>query len=370
VKTALVVGGGASTGRAIIEELQARDYNVSVFNRGGHNEGLSTDLEFIKGDPHFAGSIRDGLRGRTWDVAVVTYGRVQLFAEELRGQVGQLVTISGTPVVATRVGLPFTEDDPLVATANEPAGMRKIATKIATAEAAVLHGSAAGHYAGSVVRYPYVYGPHAVVPMEWHVIKRCLDGRRRWIVRGGGLAVTGRCASPNAAALVGRAIDRPIVASGKVYHAADDHQFTQREWIEMLAALMGHEFEYVDIPASVAPLTSSSTPLAGENVFVLNEADLASGRLRHHVPTAAKARAELGYSQTVDPLEWMGKAIEYQLAHPPAIDGSHPSFGPLDFDYGAEDELLRWWDATTAQAPPTGPAVERGHAYEHPKSLA
>ena len=59
MSTALVVGGSAATGRAIIEELKNRGYEITVFNRGTRNDGLSRDLEFVRGDPHFAGSVRD-----------------------------------------------------------------------------------------------------------------------------------------------------------------------------------------------------------------------------------------------------------------------------------------------------------------------
>ncbi|HVW40958.1 MAG TPA: hypothetical protein VHC18_06385 [Amycolatopsis sp.] len=366
-KTALVVGGSAATGRSIIDELRARGFDVTVFNRGSHNEGLDPELEFIRGDPHFVESVRAGLAGRTWDVAVVSYGRVQIFADELRGRVGQLITVSGMPVVASRAGLPLTEDDPPVTSANEPVGLAKIASKIAAVESAVLRCSSEGHYAGSVVRYPYVYGPHAVVPMEWHIVKRCLDRRRKWILRSGGLAVVGRSASPNAAALIGAILDRPDVAAGNIYHAADGRQYSQREWIDIIASLMGHEFEYVDIPASIVPLDSSSAPLAGEHLIVLNQRNLTAGILHHHVSTAEKARADLGYTEKVDPLDWMAKTVEYQLAHPPATDGSHPSLCPLDFNYPAEDELLTWWDTVVARAPTPGPAVTRPHPYDHPK---
>lgn len=367
MSTALVVGGSAATGRAIIEELRSRGYAVTVFNRGSRNDGLGDDLEFVTGDPHFADSVRDGLAGRSWDLAVVTYGRARVLAEELRGRVGQLVTVSGMPVVRGHPGVPLTEDDPVVCRDDAPQGLAGIAPKIAATEQAILRASAAGHYLGTVVRYPYVYGPYSVVPMEWHVIKRCIDGRARWALRDGGLALTGRCASANAAALIGTVIDHPATAAGSVYHAADDRQFSDREWIETIAALVGHEFEYADIPPVVAPLGWSCAPMAGEDPFALAESDISRGRIRHHLPSAEKARAELGYSEKVDPVAWMGKTVEFLLAHPPAADGSASSMSPLDFDYDAEDELLAWWDRMLATSPMAGRPVARGHAYEHPK---
>lgn len=364
----LMVGGGAATGRAILEELSGRDLDITLLNRGGHNEGLDPDLELIRADPHFRDSIHEALGQRRWDIAVVTYGRVSHFAEELRGRVDQLVTVSGTPVVAGGGSVPLTERDAVVTEDDEPVGMTKIGRKIAVAEQEVLRGSVEGHYASTVVRYPYVYGPHAVVPMEWHVLQRCLDGRRRWPLHDGGLSVVGRCAAPNAAGLVGAVIDQPGVARGQIYHAADDRQLTQRQWIETLAGFMGHEFDFVDIPPSVAPLDTSAVPMTGELLFVLSRSEQARGILRHHVASAEKARTDLGYTQRVDPVEWMATTVEYELAHPPAVDGSHTSFSPLDFNYDAEDALLAWWDSVVARAPTPAPPVSRGHAYEHPKA--
>ena len=63
-------------------------------------------------------------------------------------------------------------------------------------ERVVLGAHEQGHYVATVMRYPYVYGPYSVIPAEWHVIQRVLDGRRRWAMPGGGLAISTRCAAP------------------------------------------------------------------------------------------------------------------------------------------------------------------------------
>src|SRR5690606_21766104 len=122
--------------------------------------------------------------------------------------------------------------------------------------------------------------------------QRCLDGRRRWPLHNGGLNIVGRCASPNAAGLIGAVIDRSDVATGQIYHAADDRQLTQRKWIETLAELMDHEFDFVDIPPSIVPLHSSAIPMSGESLFILNDFEYTHGSLRHHVPSAEKARTD------------------------------------------------------------------------------
>ena len=62
-------------------------------------DSVSAEVEHIRGDPHFAESIRNDLADRAWDVAVVTYGRIRLIADHLAGRTDRLVTIGGWPVL-------------------------------------------------------------------------------------------------------------------------------------------------------------------------------------------------------------------------------------------------------------------------------
>src|SRR3546814_13132089 len=64
------------------------------------------------------------------------------------------------------VGVPTTEDTPYEAAENAPAGLGGILPRIAETERAVLKAGEQGAFRASVVRYPYVYGPHAVAPPE------------------------------------------------------------------------------------------------------------------------------------------------------------------------------------------------------------
>lgn len=367
-KTALLVGGTAATGRAIIAELQARGYEVTLYNRGRFNHTLDLPgLRFITGDPHFRETIQADLRGRDWDVVVATYGRTRLLAEALTGRTGHFVAVSGTPVCRLGRGVPMHEDDPTADAQTGPANMAAIVPKIARTEQEILALGRAGGFAATIVRYPYVYGPHSLVPVEWHVIQRVRDGRRRWALAGGGLQLTGRCAAPNAAGVIGAALDRPAVAAGRVFHAGDLRQFTQRQWVALIAGMLGHDFEFVDIPPSVAPVGSSAIPMAGEFLFSQSAASIAAGALEHNVALPLLAERDLGYRERVDPLDWLQRTVEYWLAHPYTVPpGDVAPLGGADFDYAAEDALLDWWDGTLARAPAFGQPIRRGHPYDHP----
>lgn len=247
MKTALVVGGTAATGQPIVDEVTRRGYEVTIYHRGEHEVPGVADLPHIHGEPHFAETIAHDLHGGQWDLVVATYGRIRLLAEALIGKTGRLITVGGTPVVKRFPGVPGFERDGYVEPGNG------LVDRMIETEQTVLRGQAEGHYISTVVRYPYVYGPYSIIVPEWHVIQRARDGRTRWIAPGGGLGLSTRCAAPNAAHLIGLAIDHPEVAGGQIYQAGDDRQYTFREWTEMITRLLDHDFEFVDIPWSVLP---------------------------------------------------------------------------------------------------------------------
>ncbi len=366
MKTALLIGGTAATGVAIAAELRERGYAVTIYHRGTHEVDELNDLEHIHGDPHHRETIAADLGKRSWDVTVATYGRIRYLAEALRGRTGQLVSVSGMPVVGAVAGVPTTERDPYENLADAPAGLKNLLPRIIDTERAILQAHAAGDFVGTVVRYPYVYGPHSVVPMEWHVIRRVLDRRRQWILQGAGLAISGRCAAPNAARLIGLALDQPRIAGGEIYHAADSRQFTQREWIGLVAAALNHEFQYVDIPSSIVPLGVSAVPMAGEFNWV-RSTDVKAGILRHVVVSSEKARSELGYADAVTAEDWIRRTVQYWIENPPVIDGLEGRFRPEEFDYDAEDRLLAFWRIVVRRAPDVGVSLDRAHPYDHPK---
>lgn len=365
-KTALVIGGTAATGAAIVAGLRRRGYAVTIYHRGTHELPGQDDLEHIHGDPHQRDSIAADLAGRSWDVTIATYGRVRYIADELRGRTGHLVTISGTLVLGATHGVPTFEDEAYESPENAPAGIGKLFPRIAATEQAILAAHQRGDFAATVVRYPYTYGPHAVAPLEWHVIQRVLDGRKRWAVHSGGLGLSARCASPNAAEVALLALDNSDVAGGEIYHAADSVQYTQREWIKATAATMGHMFEFVDIPPAIVPLGSTAIPLAGEYSWI-RSGDVQTGLIRHQILSNRKVRDDLGYADVVSPLDWLRVTVEHWLAHPPLIDGANGRLGPREFDYAAEDALLGWWDDVVRDRPDFGRPMVRAHPYAHPK---
>ena len=270
------------------------------------------------------------------------------------------------PVVGAELGVPTTEFTPRESPENAPKGLEKLIPKIIETEDSVIAAGERGDFSSTVLRYPYVYGPYAVAPLEWHVIQRVLDKRKRWTLQSGGLGLTTRCASPNAAEFVLLALDKPNVSAGKIYNVAESRQFSYREWISLIAATLNWEFDFVDIPATIAPLGSSSVPLAGEYSWI-REDDVSDGRIRHQLVSNLKARDELGYQDVVDPVDWIKQTVGFWIENPPKVDGKQGRLGPQDFDYSAEDQLHRFWDNILTRRPELASRHVREHAYAHPK---
>lgn len=367
MKTALLIGGTAATGISIARELRQRGYETTIYHRGYHEVDELSDLEHIHGDPHQESSIRNDLGNRQWDITVATYGRIRHLATVLTGRTGHFVSISGLPVVGMQPGVPTLESHGYESVSGAPMGLMGLLPRIIETEQHVLASGARGSFSATIVRYPYVYGPHSVVPMEWHVLKRVIDNRKDWILQGAGLTLSGRCASPNAARLVGLVLEKSMVSAGQIYHAADSQQYDQREWIEMVAAVMDYRFRFVDIPHAISPLGWSAIPMAGEYTW-RRSADVEQGRLRHQLVANEKAKRDLGYEDVVTPQAWIGETVRHWLMHPPVLDGLSGRFGARDFDYQAEDQLIAYWERVCSSAPQVGSQLLREHPYDHPPS--
>lgn len=343
---ALIIGGTAATGRPLVAELLARGYEVAVYHRGEHELDLPPEVEHVHGDPHVEEQLERDLAGRRFDATVATYGRLRVIARVLRGRTAHLVSIGGVPVMRDwypisdphylqhlrPVAIPASEAFPL-----ERSGVDRLIDRIRESEEAVLAAHREGAYVATHMRYPYLYGPHSVIPHEWGVVKRVLDGRGAIALPGGGQVLWTRCAAANAAHAIALALDQPELSGGQIYHVGDQRQFTQRQWVEHIAAALGHEFELLEIPWSFAPPGFSYAP---EQV-----------QARHHrLLDTSKLRAQLGYRDAVPAEQALAETARWLVEHPPATGDGRNILDP--FDYAAEDRLIEAWRGVEATFEP------------------
>jgi nucleoside-diphosphate-sugar epimerase len=283
------------------------------------------------------------------------YGRLRRIAALTRGRTGRFVSVGGVPAYRgwmhpwlpdpPGLPVPVAEDAPTVA---DPADDAKGYRIVRTEEAVFAHHPGAAHF-----RYPYVYGPRQLVPREWLVVRRVLDGRRRIVVADGGLTLHHHGYTENLAHAVLLAVDRPEAAAGKVFNAGDEEVLTVRQVVELVATALGHTFEIVSMPYELAV---PARPLLAQPLPTHRVLDLT--RLRH----------DLGYRDVVPARTAVGLTARWLADHRPAPGGMEETVLTDPFDYDAEDRLIDAWERALDALPAVrfDPEPGYGLAYSGP----
>ena len=355
---ALVVGGTGPTGPYIVNGLLDRGYEVAIFHRGSHEiPEIPPEVEHIHGDPHFLETIEESLAGRTFDLAVVTYGRIRFLAQALAGKVGRFVSVGGVasyrgylvPETCHPAGMmtPVSEQAALVANEQE----HRFSYLIAQTEQTVLdYHPEAAHF-----RYPHVYGPRQLVPREWSIIRRVMDKRSHIIVPDAGLSLSAHGYVANLAHSVLLAVDKPVESAGQIYNCADEHQLTLSQIIEVIAAKMDHQFEIINMPFELAlPARPYST---GTSTY-------------HKVMDISKIKNQLDYRDIHPVKEALGLTVDWLLERDASECAAIEEQLQDSFNYAGEDRLMAAWQKSIedVKAVPFEVAGERPHPYAHPKT--
>lgn len=358
MKKALVVGGTGPTGPFIVNGLLDRGYAVTIFHRGVHEiPEIPPCVEHIHGDPHFRETIDAALQGRSFDLVVATYGRIRHVAEALAGKTDRLITVSGTSVyrgykeperlTPAGMAVPTREDSQLVVDEEE----FRFGRLLTITENAVMR----AHPRATILRYPYVYGPHQLVPREWCVIRRILDKRPFIIVADGGLTLGAHGYAGNLARAVLLAIDQPGVSQGQIYNCRDERILTLRQTIEVIAAAMNASIEIVNFPHEIA---GPARPM------LLREHSY------HWMTDISKLKSELGYRDLLPVSKALPKTVEWYLKNPPQRGGEVEKRLTDPFDYELEDRLVAIQRDAVDRMKQAGVEEQksRPHPYAHPKA--
>jgi len=352
---ALVIGGTGPTGVHIVRGLVDRGCEVTIMHRGLH-ERIETppQVVHIHRDPYDADDLAAVFES-TFDVVVAMYGRLRRIADLSVGRCGQFVSVGGVPAYrgwmnpflddSAGLPLPIAEDAPTVATAEEDEKGYRIAR---TEEAVFESHPGAAHF-----RYPYVYGPYQLVPREWSIVRRIIDGRSLVVVADEGLTLHHHGYTENLAHAVLLAVDRPDAAAGKIFNTGDEEVLSVRQVIELVAAALDAPLEIVSMPYEIAtparPLLTQPSPA-------------------HRVLDLTRVRHDLGYHDVVPARAAIAATARWLVDHPCEPGGMEETVLTDPFDYAAEDALVAAWRNTLDSLPAVPFAVEPGYglAYSGP----
>ena len=185
-------------------------------------------------------------------------------------------------------------------------------------------------------RYPYVYGPYQLVPREWLVVRRVLDGRRRIVVADDGLTLHHHGYTENLAHALLLAFEQPDAAAGKIFNVGDEEVLSVRQVVEIVAGALGHEFEIVSMPYDLAvparPLVAQPLPT-------------------HRVLDLTRLRSDLGYRDLVPAREALARTGTWLAEHPLERGAQEERVLTDPFDYEAEDRFIDAWNMARASMP-------------------
>jgi nucleoside-diphosphate-sugar epimerase len=359
---ALVVGGTGPTGPFLVQGLLQRGYDVVILHRGTHEvDEIPPEVEHIHADPHFRETLDEALAGRSFDLAIATYGRLRFVAEVLMGKTPRFIGVGGTPGYRgllvpeanhpTGLPVPTPEEAPQVQSEEE----FRFGYLVAMTEDAVMRGHSNGHYNATMFRYPVVYGPHQLSGAVWPVVRRILDQRPHIILPDGGLTILTRGYAPNMAHAVLLAVDQPEASAGQIYNCGDEQFLTLHQWVEIITHTMDYEWEIISLPDTVAHPARFFMPFQGPSY--------------HQVMDLMKIKTELGYRDLVPVTEALPHTVRWYLQNPPDTSSAphRKSIDPLN--YQAEDELVAIYKEGLQRMQAiafTRPLVY--HSYPHPKT--
>jgi len=345
---ALVIGGTGPTGPYVVNGLVARGYQVTILHTGNHEvDSIPADLEHIHTDPFDEAAVTAALGDRRFELAVVMYGRLRMLAVLLAGRCDRFVSVGGVPVyrgfarpdTLFPMGMAMpTREDGIKIEGDEVGKVIKI---LESEDVVFAHHPHATH-----LRYPLIYGPGQLLPREWLVVRRILDGRRAIVVPDAGLSLRTAAYGENAAHALLCCVDRPEASAGKAYNVGDEHTLTLHQIVEVIAAALDHEWEIVEMPLALAPHT---------------RAMLATSWTTHRVTGIEALRNDVGYRDVVPAVEAFARTARWLVANRPAPGGREERGLQDPFDYEWEDRLVAAWKAAAASVADV--AASGGHRY-------
>ncbi|MDY6968943.1 MAG: epimerase [Spirochaetota bacterium] len=369
---ALVIGGTGPTGPFVVDGLLKRGYDVTIFHRGTHETDILTDVEHLHGDAHFKDTLNDTLGSRKFDIVIAMYGRLRYIAEVMRGRTERLICAGGVGVYKACLDPDVTldndsylipENSPLFDNAEtddpEKAPILHFTNLMVQSELAVMESHYLGFYNATILRFPIIYGPRQLIPGEWSIIRRILDGRKRLILPDSGLAIESKGYSENMAHGVLLSVDHPEESAGQAYNIADEDALSPRDWVKIISEYMDHKFEISYLPAKLCePAIPYGMPI---RPFVKK-----TGLLHHRVLDLKKIKTHLGYKDLFKAREGLKKTVQYYLDNPPEKGGETEQRLDDAFDYDSEDKLIEEYEKSVEKLSIIFTEKTWSHPYPHP----
>jgi nucleoside-diphosphate-sugar epimerase len=334
----LVLGGTSFIGPYTVRQLVDRGHEITVFHRGQTEAALPAGVRHIHGDRRRLGDYRGEFRELgpevVLDTMAMTEGDAQAVMETFTGLAGRLAVLSSADVYRAYDRLtskdpgppdptPLTEESPLREKLyhyrDEAAGPeltnyhyeKILVERLITGQPDALP--------ATVLRLPMVFGPYDQKHRLLPYLKRMDDGRphillaEEWASLRTPRGYVGDVAEAIALSVI---LER---AAGRTYNVGYRANYSEEEWIGLLAQVVGWRGSVITVPKAALPWDP-----------------------RHEMDTrqdwsvdSSRIRRELGYREMVPVGEALRRTVEWERENPLT------QVPERLFDYAAEDEVIR-----------------------------
>ena len=317
----LVIGGTRFVGLRLVQLLHRQGHTVTVLNRGQTQGRLPPGVDRILADRSDPAQVVAGLKGGQFDAAFDISGykpsELQPVVDTLEGNVGNYVFCSSVGYYAPSDVAPIREDSPLIP------GPRP--DKILCEELLLGMFRQRG-FPVTIIRPPYVYGPHDHIQRRLFSIFARLTQGRAVIVPGDGLALT-HSVHVDDLATAFALIPGRAQALGQVYNATGPEAITANGYIRTIASIMGIDAEIVHINVrDYEAMLEELTQVRTAEIFDYNWQEslvYSNEKLRHELEWLPRYDIRSGVEMTYK--WWLDQGMDKE-----------------PWDFSSDDQALAW----------------------------
>lgn len=323
----LIIGGTAFIGYHIVQELAQAGHRITLFNRGKRETPLPAGVRRITGEKKDLALFKADFTALQLDAVLdmipFSDADAALVVETFSGIAKRLVAVSSCDVYRAYGKLignesgsietyPLTEDSPLRDQRYPYRGKAGYPERLNDYDKILYERlvMSAPALPATVLRLPMVYGQMDYQRRVSEYLRR-MDDRRPSIVLDEKQAVwkTARSYVSDVAHAVCLALQNDR-AAGRIYNVCEETAYTERAWVERIAAAAGWNGTVLIAPAGKLPVTE---------------------HFEHHLEiSSARIREELGFEETVSSGAALTATVAWERANP----------SPAAMDYTEEDALI------------------------------
>ncbi|MCF8260924.1 MAG: NAD-dependent epimerase/dehydratase family protein [Melioribacteraceae bacterium] len=309
----LMIGGTGFISSNVVKKLIEEEHEITLVTRGESEIELfdKSKVQLVFGDRNnkdfLSGLVKSNTYDVLYDMIAYTENESQLIVEIFGGKIPRLIHTSTVSVymVSDKIRNPIKEEDDKHSLMDfwerNPFGMQYGIDK-RKCEAVIWQAHKEEKFEVSMIRAPYVCGPHDPMKRDYFWIQRILDGKPLIIPGSGDYASQHVFVEDLAQAFVD--LLKYEKSKGQAYNIASEEIFSLNDYLDALCHILNNNPERINVDLDVFEKLPFSTSPEG-HAFPFNT-------YRTAIFSIDKAKKDLRFKST-EFEKWIPKTIEWYL---------------------------------------------------------